>query len=1081
MKTLERILLINWHNYTYELIPVKMITFLTGKTAAGKSTIIDALQLVLLADTAGTSFNKAANQKSARTLKGYLFGEQGDDGDTGMRFRREGGNFSSYVVLEFLDDESGKYYTAGYAADCYADGSISSRWFILYTDGIPECGFIEEGHPMNLDQLKAFFRRDYSDTRATFFDTNKSYLSAFLSKCGALDEKYTSLLRKAVPFTPISDITKFITESICDIESGIDIETMSSDIRAYKTLENEADLMEVKITELEEISKQYGEICSLRERLKEAEYIRSRAELEETEAELATLAKEEEKKESELSSVDAEIEKGKSEKALIEKELAEKNAQLYSSGTYNKMKELEAERDAIEGDIRSREQRAGDEARRIAQSANHWMEAHRAGLEIDNRDLSLLLQASTVSAAGLSSISIPAYTALTGGLYDRFINLKFSLGSRRSELENEIEECLARISRLESGIKPFPAETRRFMEEFEKETKETPLVFADLLELTDESWRKAAESYLGDDRFTLMISKKNIGIAYEMLPDYDDVRIHDLSREKVIGVEDSLYEYLYIEEEEADKLAELLLGDVKAVDEPDFSDPDSWVSRDGTFHKRGEHVRKIAADPFIGHEAAVLMLSSEKEKLKELEALLERLSEKLERVDKAADKEDDLSAFRETLSDVFRKYQEIPELKRKLKAIIEQLSSLDIDDIEKLRSAIEQLEEERKQKELQLSSLERQWGVVSADLSLLRELTIPGCQCKRDSIREGIEGTYDPEWISTVGDPKYKAAASKERAHSLLDSYQLQAQILKGKIQGGFTRLASMRTKYNASHLTSYDPEKEENDDYDGELVRLKDNQLPLYRDKITAAKESAYNQFRDDFISRIKSNIELIQSNIKTLNKALDGFTFGTDKYKFEVSPRKDYIRFYNMFTDEMLMDSRDNLWASSFEEKYKDEIQELFSILIYDKDKSSADELRNHEKKIALYTDYRTYLVFDLLVIDTDGGVQRLSRTLQKKSGGETQLPFYIALLASFSQVCKIRSKVSNNTLRLIILDEAFSKMDGERIRESIRLLREFKLQAIFSAPPEKTSDISTLVDETVMVYKDRGHSFTEEYVKK
>ena len=54
MKKLKRMLLIHWHNYEKELISFDMINFLTGKTAAGKSTIIDALQLVLLGDTTGS-------------------------------------------------------------------------------------------------------------------------------------------------------------------------------------------------------------------------------------------------------------------------------------------------------------------------------------------------------------------------------------------------------------------------------------------------------------------------------------------------------------------------------------------------------------------------------------------------------------------------------------------------------------------------------------------------------------------------------------------------------------------------------------------------------------------------------------------------------------------------------------------------------------------------------------------------------------------------------------------------------------------------------------------------------------------
>ena len=116
-----------------------------------------------------------------------------------------------------------------------------------------------------------------------------------------------------------------------------------------------------------------------------------------------------------------------------------------------------------------------------------------------------------------------------------------------------------------------------------------------------------------------------------------------------------------------------------------------------------------------------------------------------------------------------------------------------------------------------------------------------------------------------------------------------------------------------------------------------------------------------------------------------------------------------------------------------------------------------------------------FDLIVTDEQGNEQRLSRTLLKKSGGETQIPFYIALLASFSQVCRIRNRSQNNTIRVIILDEAFSKMDGERIQESIHLLRRFGLQAIFSAPPDKIPDIAPLVDRNIAVYKDSRHSFT------
>ena len=64
MKKLKKILLINWLYFSKELIEVGDINFLTGKNGAGKSTVIDALQIVLLGETNSRNFNQAANEKS---------------------------------------------------------------------------------------------------------------------------------------------------------------------------------------------------------------------------------------------------------------------------------------------------------------------------------------------------------------------------------------------------------------------------------------------------------------------------------------------------------------------------------------------------------------------------------------------------------------------------------------------------------------------------------------------------------------------------------------------------------------------------------------------------------------------------------------------------------------------------------------------------------------------------------------------------------------------------------------------------------------------------------------------------------
>jgi uncharacterized protein YPO0396 len=57
----------------------------------------------------------------------------------------------------------------------------------------------------------------------------------------------------------------------------------------------------------------------------------------------------------------------------------------------------------------------------------------------------------------------------------------------------------------------------------------------------------------------------------------------------------------------------------------------------------------------------------------------------------------------------------------------------------------------------------------------------------------------------------------------------------------------------------------------------------------------------------------------------------------------------------------------------------------------------------------------------------------------------------------------------VRLILFDEAFNKMDSERIVESIKLLRRLGMQAIICTPPDKLPDIMPEADKTLLVYKE------------
>ena len=164
MKKLKKILLINWLYFSKELIEVGDVNFLTGKNGAGKSTVIDALQIVLLGET-----------NAQRTLDGYLRADM----DENNPYSRRGKDFSSYIACEFQDEVEGTSFVTGVVFDCRSDGSRQERFFI-YVGTLPENCFIENGEAMEIPALRRYLKQNYA--KAEIYDTQKEYRRNMLSR-----------------------------------------------------------------------------------------------------------------------------------------------------------------------------------------------------------------------------------------------------------------------------------------------------------------------------------------------------------------------------------------------------------------------------------------------------------------------------------------------------------------------------------------------------------------------------------------------------------------------------------------------------------------------------------------------------------------------------------------------------------------------------------------------------------------------------------------------------------------------------------------------------------------------------------
>ena len=284
MKNLTKVRIINWHYFWNETIDIKPIVFLTGVNGSGKSTLIDAIEVVLLGDTTGRSFNKAAMEKSSRTLKGYLRGEIGDNLDNNDFKYLRNGRFTSYIALEYFDDLNNENFVLGIVFDSFDDGSEEHHFFTI-DDKIPENGFVENKVPLEYKSLNRFLKENY-DGKFKFFDSNRQYQEYLKRKLGGLKDKYFSLLKKATSFSPIVDITSFITEYVCDPQQNIELTHLQENILNYKKLQNEAESIRSRIERLERIKEHFDIFQGHKENYKVSQYIIEKCEIESSKAKL---------------------------------------------------------------------------------------------------------------------------------------------------------------------------------------------------------------------------------------------------------------------------------------------------------------------------------------------------------------------------------------------------------------------------------------------------------------------------------------------------------------------------------------------------------------------------------------------------------------------------------------------------------------------------------------------------------------------------------------------------------------------------------------------------------------------------
>lgn len=1111
MKKLTRLLLIHWHYFTHETVSFETLNFLTGKNASGKSTIIDAMQLVLLGDTSGSYFNKAASGRGNRSLMGYLKGELGDDEDSGFKYLRNG-RFTSYITLEFYDEEKRRYFTGGCCFDVYSENDMQ-KLFFLYDGAFPQNEFMDDRVPWDIRKLRDFLKEKYPNHKTT--DVGREFRTALYGKMGGLRDRFGSLLKKAVSFNPNVDIQDFISEFVCDTQQMVDVSQMQENIRSYKRLEEEATVLQTKIAQLEQIMAEHSSYIRAKQDEQLYAYLIDRSQQDIKESELNAARKNMDTLIATLQSMVSSIAAMTTRHTQLQEESNQLNARLINDEAEQAIKQLESEIAAKEAqlhDIHTNFERATS---RLTQYVSGWnkcissMLEKLASVERDSLDALLISQIHDIcdessaflnqmkcltnidetSILGVGESGIKQLSSLAQSLSTHAIEISTRIVDEQQRLATDRAALQQEQKTLESGIFQFPKDALDLKAAIASRLRTLAkqdvkvVIVAEAAEIENDRWRNAIEGYLNTQKYYIIVPDQYFRDALRVFDTMKRDRklygtglvdIEKLRRKNPSIDPGSLAEEIQTSDPAVRVFLNYALGWVhKCESVNELRRFHTSITDDGMLYQNYV-VRAMNperwAKPAIGQSAIRRRLDAVKLELTLLSNQILAYATAKTSINLCSK----LSVPGE--SDIqqavvyAKEKQTVPTLEQDLARLRTSRAAIDTSAIDALKDHLNQLNNEIKDLEANLRTKNKEQGASEERLRVCREETIPKLENDIEELQQLIAHKFDPDWVESTAGLRYQRELSTRRsAEEIYRAFPRELSRSTNAKNAAWSNLVELRQDFNRKYIMGYDTKSEVNDAYDDAWLELSENKLPEYLSRIEDTRQKAFEQFREDFLSRLENNIRDADTQINGLNAAIKGSFFGEESFRFKIIPRPEYKRYYDMLVDPMKMEGGYNLFSEQFNLKYKDEIAELFAIITNEDGDGSAHGKSDYDKRVQMFTDFRTYLTFDLESVNRDGESQRLSRTMGKKSGGETQTPFYVAVLASFAQLYRTGRDKTQNTARLIIFDEAFSKMDGERIIRSVQLLRQFHFQVILSAPTEKVGDIGTLVDRNLCVLRE------------
>lgn len=1106
MKQLESVKLVQFYLYEHEDVRIERHTGIFGPNGSGKSTLLDAIQAAIMGgNTNLISLNAQADEKHmTRSLRAYCLGQYGDTPEDRVRDVA-----TTYITLIWRDTITGAPVTTGICIEASSDQEkhrivgryvlrdieLSMGDHLQVIDGKP--------HPREWSVFRqALMERAHVSGDVPVFPDSEKYLRQMLLALrgsGGLPsvDAFTRALRFGLRMSFKKSVDEIVRYDV--------LESRPTNIKQFKEVTESFRRLSALVAEVEAKIKDGDNVIG------EFDKATVEAGRSVTWTALAadagmTLANEAAEK--------AAVDRNKKEDLLLAKEATLEKARSGVAGLTEKIGHLRGLRDT-----HAAHQDYGMLSREIdAAKRNHLghvtelsslLNSVRGMLRRSRQSEHLLgfadeLRIVEAEVSSLQEGAFPSGAALKTNLssaLDLLVRCGEHLFPINRQLHNDVADILRRIaalgddlSRASTGKAPLGDDVKELLLHL-RNNGLSPAPVCDLVRIKDPAWQPVIEAYLGSNREALLVREGEEARAFDIYRQTRNLYGVKLARESSQNLHSTPAPgtvAALIDGDDPAAVAYLRskFGDLRCAEtNGEAMSGARTLTKDGMLVSRGE-IDRIR--PLRAHELKIGIVASAQ--TSHLQRELEKLVAKKLVMEEALKTSDSLV---KDLVGFGSKQQRIEQAMLVHERALQQAMTQASLETKLAESA----SEEYVKLGLDLAAAEKEVETVRATVERLAiEVGVAGGEVESAKRREiaaneaavaaatgaGLARAQDgfmPEFASDNWD---KLLERFDQGFSAMRDYAVDRATACGRLRDGAAQ-RGLNALVSFTHTHREQLGREITEDWirayswiHALVSRLKSTDLIEQKDRMEEAYRASQETFRTDVAIALNNNVEWLEQSMDRLNKALRQcpvFSNG-ERYQFIRNIRPQLAPLLTFVQDVASNGTVVDLLGGP------GEIPPEFKALLEEKVAPGAGGVKSP------LDDYREFFEFEIDILREDPdtkkskSVGKLSKRLGSGSGGEHRAPLYVIAGAALASAYRLDDG-HRDGLGLILLDEAFNKMDITNITATMRYLEDLGLQVVLASPGENLGTLMAYLHRYYEILRDpvgnavslEGHSVSEE----